>query len=136
MSWFTRWFGKRSRAAKVSRRPSMARLQVERLERREVPTVSYYGGNLLPHVEAQALFLGNGWTSSAALTTQAATLNTSLIDITSGAYMDALTRAGYGVGRGTAAPGYLDNLALAPGSTISDAAIQAEVRADGHWIGE
>src|SRR5438132_14224596 len=124
MSWFTRWFGRRSRAAKVSR-PSTARLQVEALERREVPTVFYYGGNVLPHVEAQALFLGNGWTSSAALTTQAATLNTSLTDLTGGAYMDALTRAGYGVRRGTASPGYLDNLALAPGSPISDAAIQA-----------
>jgi hypothetical protein len=63
MSWFTRWFGRRPRVARVSPRRSVARLQVEALEQRQVPTVFNDGGNLLPHVEAQALFLGNEWST-------------------------------------------------------------------------
>src|SRR3954464_11215920 len=123
MSWFPRWFGKRSGVARTPRRTSPARLQVETLERRDVPTVSYFGGNVLPHVEAQALFLGNEW---APATAQTATLNNFLTDVTGGAYMDALTRAGYGVGRGTASAGVVDNVALASGSTTTHPGIQAK----------
>jgi hypothetical protein len=103
---------------------------VEGLENRQVPTVTYFGGNLLPHVEAQAVYLGNTWSSSPANTAQAATLDSFLKDVTGGAYMDALTRAGYGVGRGTATAGAVDNTALSPGSTISDGAIRARLQND------
>jgi hypothetical protein len=44
--------------------------------------------------------------------------------------MDALTRAGYGVGRGTAAAGAVDNAAIPSGATISDASIRAALQAD------
>jgi hypothetical protein len=94
-----------------------------------VPTVLYYGGYLLPHVEAQALFLGNEW-SSAPQTAQTSTLNSFLGTLTGGAYMDALTQAGYNVGRGTASTGAVDNTAYTAGSTITDAAIQARILAD------
>src|SRR3954464_138917 len=127
MSWFPRWFGKRSGVARTPRRTSPARLQVETLERRDVPTVSYFGGNVLPHVEAQALFLGNEWAPATAQTT---TVNNFLTDVTGGAYMDALTRAGYGVGRGTASAGAGAPRALTLGSTITDASIQATLSAD------
>jgi hypothetical protein len=130
MSWFTRWFGRRQEFVRPARRPGAARLQVEALEERQVPTVNYYGGNLLPHVEAQALFLGNEWSSVPADAAQTATVNGFLTDVTGGAYMDALTRAGYNVGRGTASAGAVDNLALTPGSVITDASIQARIRAD------
>jgi hypothetical protein len=95
-----------------------------------VPTVNYYGGNLLTHVEAQALFLGNEWSSVSADAAQTTTLNSFLTDLTGGAYMDALTRAGYGVGRGTATAGAVDTTALTPGFTITDASIQASLKAD------
>ena len=36
------------------RRTTGSRRQVEALADRQVPTVSYFGGNGLPHVEAQA----------------------------------------------------------------------------------
>lgn len=119
MSWFTFWPGKRPCAA--------ARPQVESLEERQVPTVFYYGGNLLPHVEAQALYLGNEWSTVAADAAQTATLDAFLKDVTGGAYMDALARAGYGVGRGTASAGAVDNRSLAANSTITDASIQADI---------
>src|SRR5439155_7012095 len=125
MSWFTRRFGGRRPA-----RTAPTRLQVQGLEDRTVPTVLNYGGNLLPHVEAQALFLGNEWSSVAADAAQTSTLNGFLTDVTGGAYVDALTRAGYGVGRGTATAGAVDPAALTLGSTISDASIQATLSAD------
>jgi hypothetical protein len=106
------------------------RLELELLEDRRVPTVQYFGGNLLPHVEAQALYLGNEWSNVPADTAETATLDTFLKDLTGGAYMDALTRAGYNVGRGTDTAGAIDNTALANGSLITDASIQARIQAD------
>src|SRR5881275_229376 len=48
----------------------------ERLESREMLTVTYHGGALLTHVEAQPVFMGSDWSSSSSLTSQAASLNT------------------------------------------------------------
>ncbi len=118
-----------SRSTGASRRRTTLRPQVETLEERQVPTVVNYGGNLLTHVEAQALYLGNGW-SAAANSAPMTNVDAFLKDVTGGAYMDALTSAGYGVGRGTAAKGAVDNTALAANSTISDASIQARIQAD------
>jgi hypothetical protein len=129
MSMLSRWFGLR-RKPTAPRRPIKTWLTLERLEERQVPTVQYYGGNLLPHVEAQALYLGNEWSTvatDAALTT---TVDAYLKDLTGGAYMDALTSAGYMVGRGTASAGAVDNTAFTPGSTITDASIRASLLAD------
>jgi hypothetical protein len=125
MSWFSRRFGGRRPA-----RTATTRLQVQGLEDRSVPTVQFYGGNLLPHVEAQALFLGNEWSTVPSDAAQTSTLNSFLSDVTGGAYMDALTRAGYNVGRGTATAGVVDPANLTLGSTISDASIQSTLSAD------
>jgi hypothetical protein len=103
---------------------------LEKLEDRQVPTVQYFGGNLLTQVEAQALYLGNEWSSVPADSAETTTLDGFLKDLTGGAYMDALTRAGYGVGRGTASAGAIDNTALTSGSVITDASIQARIQAD------
>src|SRR5579871_5287662 len=130
MSWLSHCLGTSRRPAPSSRRPTAARLRVEALEDRRTPTVLYYGGNLLPHVEAQAVFLGNEWSSVPADAAQTSTLNAFLKDLTGGAYVDALTRAGYNVGRGTASAGAIDARALTPGSTITDATIQADLSAD------
>jgi hypothetical protein len=111
------------------RRPSPTRPRVEALEDRQVPTVSFFGGNLLPHVQAQALFLGNAF-SSAPANTETATLDASLKDITGGPYLQALARAGYNVGPGSAVAGAVDNVPLAVGSTITDALIRSRLQAD------
>jgi hypothetical protein len=129
MNWFMRRFGKRSSVAARSRRPSTPRLQIEALEDRQVPTVSFFGGNLLSHVQAQALYLGNEF-SSAPASTETATLDTFLKDLTDGAYLQALAGAGYNVGPGSAVAGAVDNTALTVGSTISDAFIRDRLQAD------
>jgi hypothetical protein len=129
MSWLTNWID-RGRPARTNRSRTSTRLRVEGLEDRSVPAVVNYGGNVLAHVEAQALFLGNEWSSVSADAAQTTTLNSFLSTLTGGAYMDALTNAGYGVGRGTASAGAVDPKALSAGSTITDASIQATLKAD------
>ena len=114
---------------KQYRRRSSARPRFEALEDRQVPTVSFFGGNVLPHVQAQAVFLGHEF-SSAPANAETATLNAFLKDITSGAYLQALGRAGYGVGPGSAVAGAVDNTSIAAGSTISDAFIRTRLQAD------
>ncbi len=107
-----------------------ARPRLEALEDRWTPTVVYYGGNVLPHVEAQALFLGNEWSTAPANAAQTTTLNNFLTGLTGGAYMDALARAGYGVGRGTATAGAVDNAPIPVNTTVTDAALQAQIQHD------
>jgi hypothetical protein len=128
MSWFARLFGHRSSSAQ-SRRPNFARLRLEALEDRQVPTVSFFGGNLLPQVQAQGLYLGNEFSSTPA-STQPATLDAYLKDLTGGPYLQALAQAGYNVGTGSTVAGAVDNTALTPGSTISDAFIRSRLQAD------
>src|SRR5262249_2686536 len=82
---------------------------------RDGPAVTFFGGNLLSQVQAQALFLGNEF-SSATTSTERATLDAFLKDITGGPYMQALARAGYNVGPGSAVAGAVDNTSLTVGS--------------------
>jgi hypothetical protein len=121
------WSG--SGSGRSQPRSSPVRLRVEALEDRQVPTVSFFGGNLLSHVQAQALYLGNEF-SSAPANTRIATLDAFLEDVTGGPYMQALTRAGYNVGTGSAVAGATDRTSLTVGSTISDAFIRSRLQAD------
>jgi hypothetical protein len=60
------------KSANKPRRPSagarrdacVVRPELECLERRDVPTVTYHGGALLPHVEVQAMYYGSDWSSN------------------------------------------------------------------------
>ncbi len=104
-----------------------AQLCLESLEARENPTVVFYGGHVLPHVEAQPVFYGSGWSTNTATQTY---LNAYEKDLTGGAYMDALNQAGYGVGRGTAAAGVVDPISISPGAVITDASIQARLKSE------
>jgi hypothetical protein len=111
------------------RRRSPARLRVEALEDRQVPTVSFFGGNVLPHVQAQALYLGRAF-SAAPANAETATLDAFLKDLTGGPFMQALARAGFNVGPGSAVAGAIDNTSLTAGSTISDAFIRSRLQTD------
>jgi hypothetical protein len=117
------WFFRRS-AARRSAKENGVHLQLEALEERCVPTVTYHGGDLLTHVEAQAVFYGNGWNSTNASTRT--TLNNFLGYIVNSPYTEALTRAGYGVGSGTATTGVLDAASLP--TTVTDSAIRSELQ--------
>ncbi len=129
LSWIRRLLKNKSRPVSRSGRPSLARLRLETLEDRQVPTVSFFGGNVLPQVQAQALYLGNEFSSTQAHA-ETATLDAFLKDITGGPYMQALTRAGYNVGPGSALAGAVDPTSLAVGSTIGDAFIRGRLQAD------
>src|SRR4051812_2285539 len=100
MRWIKSIF--RGRADAASPASKRVRLGMETLEARDVPTVTFHGGNVLPHVEAQALYLGSQWSSVSSNTTLTATVDSFLKDVTGGAYMTTLNSAGYGVNTGTA----------------------------------
>ena len=107
-----------------------ARLQLECLETREVLSanvVSYHGGGVLPNVEVQGVYLGSQWSSNSTLNSQAGYLEGFLKSTVSGSYMDMLSQAGYGVHRGTATRGEIDNMTLNSGSTLSDSQIQSQL---------
>jgi hypothetical protein len=134
LSWMSRMVKRLSRPVSrsgrgPSRRPCPVRPRVEALEDRQVPTVSFFGGNVLPQVQAQALYLGNEFASAPA-NAEPAALDSSLRDLAGGPYMQALARAGYHVGPGTAVAGAIDPTSLTVGSTISDAFIQGRLQAD------
>lgn len=99
----------------------------ESLEDRCVPVVTYHGGYVLPHVEAQSIFYGSLW-NAPALSSQARTLDNFIKYAVKSSYMDGLTRAGYGVGEGSARPGVTIPAKLANNARLSDAAIQAAIQ--------
>jgi hypothetical protein len=92
------------------------------------PTITFHGGALLPHVEVQALFLGADWVRSGTYYQQARTLSSFLHDLVTGPYMDMLTTAGYGVGRGTVNTASFDPIGLDKSAVLSDAALQEDVQ--------
>lgn len=103
--------------------------RLEAMEERVVPTVNYYGGNLLPHVQAQALYLGSEF-SSGTTNAETTTLNSYLSALVTGPYLQALTTAGYNVGTGTAKAGGIDKTSIASGSIITDSFIRSRLQAD------
>jgi hypothetical protein len=92
-----------------------------------VPTVTYNGGPLLTHVEAQAVYYGSDW-NSGTYASQKTSLESFLGYIVNSPYTQALTNAGYGVGSGTATAGVVDPANLAAGTTVDDSQIQAELQ--------
>lgn len=86
-------------------------------------TLKNYGGPILANVQVQALYLGSWWNSHGSLVTQ---LEAFIAYIVASPYMDMLTNAGFGVGRGTSFPGIVDPMAMP--SSIADQQIQQEVQ--------
>ncbi len=101
---------------------------VERLETRRLMTVTYHGGAVLASVEAQGVYLGSDWQTTSSLVTQKGQFDQFLSTIVSGKYMDTLSNAGYGVGRGTSSAGATDNTALNKTTGITDGWIQQEIQ--------
>jgi hypothetical protein len=124
----TRRGGRGSRAWR--REPfSIVAAQVEQLESRALLTVTYHGGALLPHVEAQAVYLGSDWQNNTSLQPQTGQIDTYLATLVNSPYMDMMTNAGYNVGRGTASTGSVDSLTLNKTTGITDSQIQADIQA-------
>jgi hypothetical protein len=121
---------KKSNRARRSRTRSFSGGRFEQLESREMLTVTYHGGALLTHVEAQAVYLGSDWSTNSSLTSQAAALDSYVSYLANSPYMDMLTNAGYNVGRGTSSPGATLNFTLNKTTTggITDQQIQADIQ--------
>jgi hypothetical protein len=98
-----RWFGTAGAAPSTRRRT--VRPNLEGLERREVPTVTYNGGAVLPNVEVQNVYYGSDWYNNSTYYQQTGTLENFSKSIVNSSYMDMLNNAGYGVGRGTSTQG-------------------------------
>src|SRR5205085_6053149 len=112
---------RRQRGRPLAKRP--IRCWFERLEAREVFNVTYSGGALIPHVEAQAVFLGSQWTASATLENEATAIDNMLAYTVQSPFMDLLTDAGYNVGQGTATTGARISTTLA--AVTTDATIRS-----------
>src|SRR3954449_8099603 len=69
-----RLFTRRPRKRRPLRKRPI-RCWFERLEAREVFNVTYSGGALIPHVEAQAVFLGSQWQTNSTLAAESKTID-------------------------------------------------------------
>ena len=106
-----------------------ARLRLEQLESRLQPSVTYHGGALLTHVEAQAVYLGSDWTATTAAVAESQTLDKFVSYIVNSPYTTVLGTAGYGVGTGTASTGAVLGLSLNKAYYLTDAQIRADIQA-------
>lgn len=102
--------------------------EVEQLESRELLTITFHGGALIPNVEAQNIFLGSDWSTNNALKTQSGNLDAFTSMFVQSKYMDMLTVAGYNVYRGTSSAGVNANLTLNKTTGITDAQIQTNIQ--------
>jgi hypothetical protein len=110
------------------RSPSRFRPTLECLEGRLVPTVTYHGGALLPHVEVQGLYLGSDWYYNGTYYNQTAQFEAFNHFLPQSSYMDLLTQLGYGVGRGSTSAGTIDTLTLNKNYYLTDSAVRGEIQ--------
>src|SRR5262249_34498116 len=76
-------------------RKTRSRLELEQLEDRQVLSVAYHGGALMPNVEVQALYYGSDWNNNSTYYNQTGYLEGFLNNIVHSSYMDMLNSAGY-----------------------------------------
>jgi hypothetical protein len=101
---------------------------LECLEGRLVPTVTYHGGALLPHVEVQGLYLGSDWYNNSTYYNQTSQFEAFNLFLPQSSYMDLLTQLDYGVGRGSTSPGTIDLLTLNKSYYLTDSTIRSEIQ--------
>jgi hypothetical protein len=101
---------------------------LECLEGRLVPTVTYHGGALLPHVEVQGMYLGSDWYNYSTYYNQTAQFENFNRYLPQSSYMDLLTQLGYGVGRGSTSAGTIDTVALNKNYYLTDSGIRGEIQ--------
>lgn len=130
--WLRGWFAqrRRNRQSLAPRRRARRSDRLEPLEPRQLLTVTFHGGAVLPNVEIQALYYGQDWKTNAAVSQQAVVLDQYLGYLVNSPYMDMLTQAGYGVGRGTASPGDVFAINVNKKRFLTDARIQRDIQAE------
>jgi hypothetical protein len=101
---------------------------LECLEDRLVPTVTYHGGGVLPHVEVQGMYLGSDWYNYSTYYNQTAQFENFNRFLPQSSYLDLLTQLGYGVGRGSTSPGTIDTVNLNKNYYLTDSGIRSEIQ--------
>ena len=97
-------------------------------------SVTFHGGAVLPQVEVQGVYYGIGWHDTAAnLQGYTPYQLTSYLDAELGylvqsPFMDTLSAAGYGVGRGSDQTGRIYTINLPSDSTLTDASIRTNLQ--------
>ncbi len=109
-------------------RPRTVRLHLENLEERRVPTITYHGGALLPNVEVQGIYYGSQWSSDSTSNQMTGQMDGYLKYLVNSPYMDMLTNAGYGVGRGSFTPGRIYNKAINTAFYVDDSTIRGDLQ--------
>ncbi len=93
--------GLTGRSQRSTPRRRQVRPSLEGLEGRQLLTVTYHGGAVLPNVEVQALYYGANWYTNSYYYGQTGYLEGFLNNVVNSSYMDMLNKDGYGVGRGS-----------------------------------
>jgi len=116
--WIKQWLAQRT-PPRQPRCARQARLELEGLEQRQVPAVTFPpGGAVLPNVEVQALYYGSDWSNDTTQQDQQTSLETYLHGIVQSSYMDMLHKAYSNVNPGSFDAGLVDPVALDPSQTL------------------
>jgi hypothetical protein len=100
---------------------------LEELEQRLVPTMSYHGYGVIPHVDVQPLYYGSGWANQGQTIGQ---VQNFLAYLVTSPYMDMMSP--YGVGHGKAYSGLWANMRL--NSSISSSSIASYVAGENNYL--
>ena len=121
MKWLKNWL--RPTLRQPAPRPAV-KPALEPLEQRLTPAVTYHGGGVLPHVEVQALYYGSDWYANQANYQTTGKIENYLRYLVNSPYMDMLTNAGYGVGRGSFSQGRIVQYNINKGYYLDDSTIE------------
>src|SRR5438105_198944 len=116
-------------ASAARHRPTSFQPALEALEVREALSVTPHTGVVMPKVEAQGIYYGSQWRSSPDLFKLTGTFESFLHTTVSGTYLDALSRGGYPVGRGTSDGGTILLKNLNSTTTLDDSALRTDLQA-------
>ena len=117
------------RPRRTATRRNHSRPSFESLEGRQLMTVTYHGGAVLPHVEVQALYYGSDWFNNSTYYSQTGYLEGFLNNIVHGSYMDMLNKDGYGVGRGSFDAGKISLTDVNKSQYLTDGQLRSTVQA-------
>src|SRR5487761_1562925 len=108
--------------------------RLESLEDRRMFNVDPHGGPVIPSVAVEPIYLGSQWGSDPGLSSDAHQINQFLSYLTGTSYMDLLaqySKPGMTIGHGSELASKTLNVALPPGTIVSDADIQQSLNS---WI--
>src|SRR5262249_59051075 len=104
------------------------RLELDALEERQMLSVTFHGGAVLPNVEVQGYYYGSDWYNNSTLYSQTGYLDGYLGNIVNSPYMDMLNNAGYGVGRGSSSGGTIALANIDKTKSVDDSILRRDLQ--------